>query len=114
MTTLDLTTMSTLTDDEIIDTAYDIFLELASDNLDSADIILFNLQFEDIGAAELYTPDLEIWQQHQPDIDLTNQELYAEVLIGLADNSDHINNVFARVLLSRDKSQKLCHIIWKD
>ncbi|MCO6524742.1 MAG: DUF440 family protein, partial [Candidatus Schmidhempelia sp.] len=93
---------------------YDIFLELASDNLDSADIILFNLQFEDIGAAELYTPDPQIWQQHEPDININNLELYAEVLIGLIDNSDYINNIFARVLLSRDKAKKLCHIIWKE
>ncbi|MGL5045886.1 MAG: DUF440 family protein, partial [Plesiomonas sp.] len=41
------------TEDELIDNAYDIFLELASDNLDPADIILFNLQFEERGAAEL-------------------------------------------------------------
>jgi hypothetical protein len=33
-----------LTEDETLEQAYDIFLELAVDNLDPADVILFNLQ----------------------------------------------------------------------
>ena len=32
-----------LTEDETLEQAYDIFLELAVDNLDPADVILFNL-----------------------------------------------------------------------
>ncbi|MFS7182657.1 DUF440 family protein, partial [Serratia proteamaculans] len=36
-----------LTEDETLEQAYDIFLELAGDNLDPADILLFNLQFEE-------------------------------------------------------------------
>ena len=39
--------------DDAIDTAYDIFLEMAADNLEPADVILFTAQFEDRGAAEL-------------------------------------------------------------
>ena len=31
--------------DSLIDTAYDIFLEMAPENLDPADILLFNLQY---------------------------------------------------------------------
>lgn len=45
-----------LTEDETLEQAYDIFLELAGDNLDPADILLFNLQFEERGGAELYDP----------------------------------------------------------
>lgn len=45
-----------LTDDETLEAAYDIFLELAQDNLDPADILLFNLQFEQRGPAELFDP----------------------------------------------------------
>ena len=33
-----------LTEDETLEQAYDIFLELAGDNLDPADILIFNLQ----------------------------------------------------------------------
>ena len=39
--------MTKLTPDEAIDLAYDIFLEMAGENLDPADILLFNLQFEE-------------------------------------------------------------------
>ena len=42
-----------LAPDEAIDIAYDIFLEMAPENLDPADIMLFNLQFEERGAVEL-------------------------------------------------------------
>lgn len=44
-----------LTEDETLEQAYDIFLELAADNLDPADIILFNLQFE-ARRRELFDP----------------------------------------------------------
>ncbi len=68
-----------LTEDETLEQAYDIFLELAADNLDPADIILFNLQFEERGGAELFDP-AEDWQEHI-DFDL-NPDFFAEVVIG--------------------------------
>ncbi|ESH35368.1 dsDNA-mimic protein [Salmonella enterica subsp. enterica serovar Choleraesuis str. 0006] len=89
-----------------------IFLELAADNLDPADIILFNLQFEERGGAELFDP-AEDWQEHV-DFDL-NPDFFAEVVIGLADTEDgEINDIFARVLLCREKDHKLCHILWRE
>ncbi|MGL5758495.1 HI1450 family dsDNA-mimic protein [Plesiomonas sp.] len=98
------------TEDELIDNAYDIFLELASDNLDPADIILFNLQFEERGAAEL--ADLsEDWSSEMgipADVDT-----YAEIVIGLVNEDDVIDDIFARVLLNRHKEYKECHIQWK-
>ncbi|SUX73409.1 dsDNA-mimic protein [Citrobacter freundii] len=90
-----------LTEDETLEQAYDIFLELAADNLEPADIILFNLQFEERGGAELFDP-AEDWQEHV-DFDL-NPDFFAEVVIGLADTEDgEINDIFARVLLCREK-----------
>lgn len=101
-----------LTEDETLEQAYDIFLKLASENLDPADILLFNLQFEERGGAELYYP-AEDWQLHV-DFDLS-LDLFAEVIIGLAESDgEPINNVFARVLLCREKDLKLCHILWKE
>lgn len=70
-----------LTEDEALEQAYDIFLELAADNLDPADILLFNLQFEERGGAELFDP-AEDWSEHV-DFDL-NPDFFAEVVIGLA------------------------------
>jgi len=83
-----------LTEDETLEQAYDIFLELAGDNLDPADILIFNLQFEERGGAELYDP-AEDWVEHV-DFDL-NPDFFAEVVIGLADAEDQpINDIFAR------------------
>ncbi len=90
----------------------DIFLELAADNLDPADIILFNLQFEERGGAELFDPSAD-WEEHV-DYDL-NPDFFAEVVIGLADtDGGEINDIFARVLLCREKDHKLCHILWRE
>ncbi|SUB63339.1 dsDNA-mimic protein [Plesiomonas shigelloides] len=97
-------------DDELIDNAYDIFLELASDNLDPADIILFNLQFEDRGAAELV--DVATDWGSEMGIPASN-DLYAEIVIGLVNEQDEIDDVFARILLNRSKDMKECHIQWK-
>ncbi|MBL3468355.1 DUF440 family protein, partial [Klebsiella pneumoniae] len=48
------------------------------------------------------------------DFDL-NPDFFAEVVIGLADSEDgEINDVFARILLCREKDHKLCHIIWRE
>ncbi len=80
-----------LTEDETLEQAYDIFLELAGDNLDPADILLFNLQFEERGGAELFDP-AEDWQEHV-DFDI-NPDFFAEVVIGLADSDgEEINDI---------------------
>ncbi|WP_261866931.1 HI1450 family dsDNA-mimic protein [Budvicia aquatica] len=100
-----------LDEDEALDQAYDIFLELAVDNLDPADIILFNLQFEEHGAAELLDPSDE-WLEHV-DFDL-NPDFFAEVIIGLTNQQDEIDDIFARVLICREKNNKFCHILWKE
>lgn len=101
-----------LTDDETLEAAYDIFLELAQDNLDLADILLFNLQFEQRGAAEVFDPS-EAWHE-QVDFDL-NPDLFAEVVIGLAEQDRMaVNDVFARILICRARTEKVCHILWKE
>ena len=101
-----------LTEDETLEQAYDIFLELATENLDPADVLLFNLQFEERGGAELYD-SAEDWNEHG-DRDL-NPDFFAEVVIGLADaDGEPINDVFARVLICREKDHKFCHILWKE
>ena len=101
-----------LTEDETLEQAYDIFLELAGDNLEPADIILFNLQFEERGSAELLDP-AEDWQEHV-DFDL-NPDFFAEVVIGLGETeADTVTDIFARVLLCREKDHKLCRIVWRE
>lgn len=100
-----------LTKDETLERAYDIFLELAPDNLESADLLLFTLQFEERGGAELFVPK-EDWLEHV-DFDL-NPVFFAEVIIGLAETDGaEINDIFARILLSHEKKNNLYHILWK-
>ena len=96
---MDMDLNNRLTEDETLEQAYDIFLELAADNLDPADIILFDP-----------APD---WEEHV-DFDL-NPDFFAEVVIGLADtDGGDINDIFARVLLCREKDHKICHILWRE
>ncbi|GAB2663310.1 HI1450 family dsDNA-mimic protein [Vibrio panuliri] len=97
--------------DDVIDTAYDIFLEMAPDNLEAADVILFTAQFEDRGAAELVETG-DDWIAHVGfDVD---KEVYAEVRVGLVnEENDVLDDVFARLLVSRDPDNKFCHILWK-
>ncbi len=97
--------------DDTIDTAYDIFLEMAPDNLEPADVLLFTAQFEERGAAELVETG-DDWVQHTG-FDASGEQ-YAEVRIGLVNESnDVLDDVFARLLISRDPENKYCHILWK-
>ncbi len=97
--------------DDVIDAGYDIFLEMAPENLEPADVILFTAQFEDRGAAELVETG-DDWAEHVGfDVD---KEVYAEVRIGLVNEEDDVlDDVFARMLISRDPDNKFCHMLWK-
>ena len=97
--------------DDVIETAYDIFLEMAPDNLEAAHVILFTAQFEDRGAAEL-VETADDWVEHVGfEFD---KEVYAEIRIGLVnEENDVLDDVFARLLISRDAEHKFCHILWK-
>ncbi|OTA15148.1 dsDNA-mimic protein [Xenorhabdus vietnamensis] len=100
-----------MTEDETLEKAYDIFLEQALSNLDPADSLLFNLQFEERGGAELLEPS-RTWLEHV-DFDL-NPDFFSEVIIGLAESDDaEIDDIFARILICREKSHPIYHILWK-
>ncbi|RXX70750.1 HI1450 family dsDNA-mimic protein, partial [Klebsiella pneumoniae] len=79
---MDMDLDNRLTEDETLEQDYDIFLELAADKLDPANIMLFNLQFEERGGSELCDPSAD-WEEHVY-YDL-NPDFFAEVVIGLAD-----------------------------
>lgn len=103
--------LTLIDEDEIIEIAYDLFLENAMGNLEPADQVLFALQFEESGAAEII-PLSTHWQNViQPGFNLDN---FSEVIIGLAQSEDDdINDIFARILISRDPTQAFNHILWK-
>ncbi len=97
--------------DDAIEAAYDIFLEMAPDNLEPADVILFTAQFDDRGAAELVEVGDDWEEQVGFEVD---KEIYAEVRIGLVNEAnDELDDVFARMLISLDPDNKACHMMWK-
>ncbi|WP_272681379.1 HI1450 family dsDNA-mimic protein [Providencia sp. PROV129] len=98
-------------EDDIIEMAYDLFLEGAMDNLEPADQLIFALQFEESGAAELI--DLtDNWQGILPSE--ANLSQFSEVIIGLAKNpDDELDDIFARVLISRHPTEPFHSILWK-
>ncbi|TDQ57379.1 hypothetical protein EDC45_1439 [Mesocricetibacter intestinalis] len=99
-----------LNPDTAIDIAYDIFLEMAPENLDPADILLFNLQFEQNGAVEL-VETADDWDQ-EIGVLIDPQE-YAEVWIGLVNEQDQMDDIFAKFLISHREEEREYHIIWK-
>ncbi|MFZ7188380.1 HI1450 family dsDNA-mimic protein [Avibacterium avium] len=96
--------------DAAIDIAYDIFLEMAAENLDPADILLFNLEFEQRGAVE-FVETADDWEQEIGV--LIDPEEYAEVWIGLVDDNDEMTDIFAKFLISHRENEREYHIIWK-
>ncbi|MGX2974253.1 HI1450 family dsDNA-mimic protein [Ursidibacter arcticus] len=100
-----------LTPDEAIDIAYDIFLEMAGENLDPADILLFNLQFEERGAVEMVETS-DNWADEIGT--LIDPDAFAEVWVGLINEHDEMDDVFARFLISHETENREYHVIWKE
>lgn len=97
-------------EDELIDFAYDSFLEKAADNLSPADQILFAMQFEDRGAVDI-VPLSDDWSAHG--VMGANDNEYCELHIGLVDEQDELSDIFGRVLVKKLSSDKFIQIDWK-
>ena len=97
--------------DTAIDLAYDIFLEMASENLDPADILLFNLQFEERGAVE-FVETADNWEEEIGV--LIDPQDFAEVWIGLLDDKDEMTVIFAIFLISHREEEREFHVVWKE
>ena len=104
------TDIQKLDPDAAIDLAYDIFLEMAGENLEPADIMLFNLQFEDRGAVE-FVETADDWEQEIGV--LIDPEAFAEVWVGLVNEKDEMDDVFAKFLISHREEDREFHVIWK-
>ena len=100
---------SYLTDQQLLDSAFEIFLQLAADNLTPQHITCFNQQFEQYGYLALYTPE-EDWRNH---LEIEQLDDYVEIMIGLSKAPDIIDPLLARVLISRLAHEKSnCMILW--
>jgi uncharacterized protein YciU (UPF0263 family) len=96
--------------DELCDHAFDIFEELAVDNLSTADYQLYQQHYESRGYADVLPPG-EGWEElATQDLD---PELHFEVQIGLTAEQGEADRVLARILLSREKDESLCHALWR-
>ncbi|PKF50679.1 HI1450 family dsDNA-mimic protein [Enterovibrio nigricans] len=100
---------SLLSIDETLEIAFDIFYEMAEDNLDYDDLLAYQARFDEDGAG-IALEALEDWEGHVGfDVD---RDVFIEVRIGLA-TDDSLNDVLLRMLISRDPEQKFCHMLWK-
>ncbi|TMP27379.1 DUF440 domain-containing protein [Pseudoalteromonas rubra] len=96
--------------EEVSQQAYDIFLELAPDNLTIEDIELFNAHSEELGYIEDSVPD-ESWASLVAYEQETEAEHFVQVTVGL--ETDQGDVMFAKILISRDLDAPFCHIVWK-
>jgi uncharacterized protein YciU (UPF0263 family) len=100
-----------MTYDDVIDSAYDIFLEMAADNLEQPQLGQFEQDFDEYGAAVAVELE-DDWPSHVGFE--VNESHYAEVRIGLVDQSEQmLETLFARLLISRIRDEKFCHILWQ-
>lgn len=96
--------------DELCDHAFDIFEELASDNLSAEDYRHYQQNYETRGYVDLVPPG-DGWQELATQ-DL-EPELHFEAQIGLSGQDGAADIVLARILLSREKYETLCHALWR-
>lgn len=95
--------------DEALDTALDIFHEMADHNLEDEDMQRYQSDFDECGGAIAVEAgaDWEGWTH--TDVD---RDVFIEIKIGLI-RDDALSPVFVRILLSRDPGNKACFILWK-
>ncbi|CAH9050658.1 hypothetical protein PSECIP111951_02113 [Pseudoalteromonas holothuriae] len=94
--------------EEITHQAYEIFQQLAPDNLSAKDIEQFNLHHQDYGFIEDSEPD-DSWQDR---LALESEsEHFVQVLVGI--EYEDGDEVLANILISRDLDAPFCHVLWK-
>lgn len=96
------------TEDELCNHAFSIFEELAEENLSAADFLLYQQECEQNAWVDLALPSDDWVELIQQDLD---PELHIEAHIGLATAAGDL--VLARILLSREKHDTLCHAQWR-
>lgn len=96
--------------DELCDHAFAIFEELAVDNLNPADYQAYQQNYESRSYVDLVPPG-EGWEE-LAGTEL-EPELHFEAQIGLTGEEGAPDHVLARILLSRDKDESLCHALWR-
>ncbi len=107
--------MQSLNDNDLLDMAFQIFLEMAPENLANADIDRFNQNFAQYGEIALFDT-AENWDEEIGV--LIDPDKFVEVWIGLAEpqNTDEMSYLFAKCLIERPPfvgEQPEFHMIWQ-
>ena len=103
--------MTLRNEDQLIDFAYDRFLEQAQHKLAPADQILFAMQFDDRGAVDIVPFHINDWPGV---INMgTNPNEYSALHIGLLDEHEELTDIFAQVLIKKQLNNSFIHILWK-
>lgn len=96
--------------DELCDHAFSIFEELASENLSAEDYQLYQQHYESRAYVDLVPPAADWVELIQAELE---SELHFEALIGLSGEQGGADLVLARILLSLEKHDSLCHAQWR-
>lgn len=97
------------TPDQLVEWAYDLFLEAAPDCLAPGQIVDITLEFEQRGAVEATLPVADWAEELGEPVDLT---AWAEVWIGLLDHQDEFETIYAKYLLPLAPDQTQAHVRW--
>ncbi|MFG0833490.1 HI1450 family dsDNA-mimic protein [Aeromonas bivalvium] len=93
----------------LLNTALELFMELASDNLPEHEITLFNQAFNERGLLAETEPG-DDWDG-DVGFEVTDAD-YAEIWVGLENSEQEVEHLFARMLIARAVDEKFCHIEW--
>lgn len=96
--------------DELCDHAFSIFEELAAENLIAADYQLYQQHYAERAYVDIVAPAADWVDVIQAELD---SDLHVEALIGLSAEPGSSDLVLARILLSREKHDTLCHAQWR-
>jgi uncharacterized protein len=101
--------MEQRTPDQLVEWAYDQFLEQAADMLAPEQIVDITLEFEQRGAVEATLPNGDWSTELGVPVDM---ERWVEVWVGLLDHQDEFEVIYATFLLPRYLNEHHVHVRW--
>ena len=99
-----------MTADQLIEQAYDFFLQLAADHLSAEDLVDLTLEFEERGAVESGPPDAS-WSAELGAPIVADD--WQEVWVGLLDHQEEFCVLYAKILVPLDGRAQPWPIRWK-
>ncbi|ENY70965.1 dsDNA-mimic protein [Aeromonas diversa CDC 2478-85] len=101
--------MTQRTPDQLVELAYDRFLEEAADHLTAEQVVDITLEFEQRGAVEATLPAEDWANELGEQVSLTD---WAEVWVGLLDHQDEFETIYAKFLVPLESREQTLHVRW--